>query len=179
MVNATEIDAQALFTFYRDRVEETQTLDVTATARATRISSDQVIERTLLRTRSCKTNRYHFLLALIQLLCTRDRRPEGNAVFYAKIGLCEVAIRRRIRVLPGESLAATGTERAKPMIRQGANQAARPAGGLPATAATLTHATGKGRSGWDSVGRCRRGHLQMDLYPTVAPMRGGAVTGIA
>ena len=88
MINPIQIDAQTLLTLYRDRIEETQTLDVTATARTARISSNEVVERTLFRTRSCKTNRYHFLLALIQILFS-GQGPRERGIL-RKIWLCEV-----------------------------------------------------------------------------------------
>jgi hypothetical protein len=52
-----------------------------------------VVERTLFSTRSCKTNRYHFLLALIQILFYPGAAARENAVFYAKFVFCEVIIR--------------------------------------------------------------------------------------
>jgi len=93
MVNPVQIDAKTLLTLYRDRIEETQALDVTASARTARISSNEVVERTLFSTRSCKTNRYHFLLALIQILFYPGAAARENAVFYAKFVFCEVIIR--------------------------------------------------------------------------------------
>jgi len=120
MIDTIQIDAQALLTFDRDRIEETQALDVTAATRTARISSNEVVEGTLFSTRSCKTNRYHFLLALIQILFCPGARSRENAVFYAKFALCEVKIRGLARLI----MAADGNRGDKPLIHQGADHSA-------------------------------------------------------
>ena len=81
MVDATQVDTHIFFTLDCNRVIETQALDITAAARTTRISGDKVIEGTLFRTRSCKTNRYHFLLALNQRLVGPDQAAPRETAY--------------------------------------------------------------------------------------------------
>jgi hypothetical protein len=52
VIHTIQIDPQALLALDRNRIVETEALDVTAASRATRISGNEVVERTLFRTRS-------------------------------------------------------------------------------------------------------------------------------
>jgi hypothetical protein len=52
MIHTIQIDPQALLALDRNWIVETEALDVTAASRATRISGNEVVERTLFRTRS-------------------------------------------------------------------------------------------------------------------------------
>jgi hypothetical protein len=59
MVDAAEIDAQALFSARRDRIEEPDALDVLPAAGAATIRHDYVIERPLDRAAAGEPNDYH------------------------------------------------------------------------------------------------------------------------
>jgi hypothetical protein len=59
VLDATEIDAQALFAACCDRVEKPDALDVTPAARSATIRDHDVIERALDRTAARQPNDYH------------------------------------------------------------------------------------------------------------------------
>src|SRR6185503_10724725 len=59
VVDALKIDAQPLLTARRDRIEESDALDVLSTTRTAAIRHDDVIERTLDRAAACQPNDHH------------------------------------------------------------------------------------------------------------------------
>src|SRR5690554_3241627 len=75
VVGALEVDLQRNFLTGSHRVEETQTLNEATIARIAAVGDNDLIERPLFRTATCKTNRNHAFRLPFGLLASGKKRP--------------------------------------------------------------------------------------------------------
>ena len=82
VVDPLDVDAQIFFMVLSDRIEEPNSLDVTAVTTVATVGDYQVIKRTLFRASARKTNANHFNSVFVQLGADTPNsgpRPEQTA----------------------------------------------------------------------------------------------------